>query len=257
MHRVNNSDCATPKSSPDLEFALSGIARHLARPPKRMSPITPPLLKHLLEFPDVSSTAIPWHLMATVEVIRCFYAVIFFSMVQVSSLVPNSSGGFEPRRQLTWDKITIFPDGAVLELILTKTIQNAGRTHEVALAHVPNSIFCPVTALRRMAEIRGECLSGSPVFEIPTSDGWIPLSRYHVDVLLTMQIQAAGLEPSKFKFHSFRRGAIQLAVRLEPRIHLIRLQSDHSSNAFEAYCALPARTRFDLTEKMIGGSAHS
>ena len=28
MHRANNSDCATPKSSPDLEFALSGITRH-------------------------------------------------------------------------------------------------------------------------------------------------------------------------------------------------------------------------------------
>ena len=254
MHRANNSDCATPKSSPELEFTLSGIARHLAKPPKRMSPITPEILRHLLEFPNVTSNSIPWHLRATIEVIRSFYVVLFFSMVRVSSLVPNSSGGYDPRRQLTWDKVTIFPDGAVLELTLTKTIQNAGRTHEVALAHVPNSVFCPVTALKRMAEIRGECLSGYPVFAIPTLNGWVPLSRYHVDVLLTMQIQAAGLEPSKFKFHSFRRGAIQLAIRLEPRLHLIRLQSDHSSNAFEAYCALPARTRFDLTEKMIGGS---
>jgi hypothetical protein len=72
-----------------------------------------------------------------------------------------------------------------------------------------------------------------------------------MDLVLTRQIRAAGLDISRYKFHSFRRGAIQMAIRLEPRLQLIRLQSDHSSSAFDCYTALPASKRFDLTSSMV------
>ena len=69
-----------------------------------------------------------------------------------------------------------------------------------------------------------------------------------------MQIEGAGLNPRDYKFHSFRRGGIQLAIRLEPKVDLIRLQSDHSSAAFECYTALPPETRFDLSQKMVNST---
>jgi hypothetical protein len=103
--------------------------------------------------------------------------------------------------------------------------------------------------------LRGDVAPGDPVFAIPMNGSWIPLTRYHVDVVLTMQIEGAGLDTRKYKFHSFRRGAIQLAIRLEPKVHLIRLQSDHSSAAFECYTSLPPETRFDLSQKMVDSTA--
>ena len=51
-----------------------------------------------------------------------------------------------------------------------------------------------------------------------------------------------------------RNAPVQLiAKRTFPRLHLIRHQLDHSSQAFEAYTALPAEIRFDLTQKMAAG----
>ena len=251
LHRANNSDCVTPKSSPELEFALAGISRHLSKPPRRMSPITPQLLQHLLSFPPTDHHSSSWHSRTTLGIIRHLYIIMFYSMLRISNLVPNTASEFDPRRQLTWDRVKLFPDGAVLEVVLSKTIQRASRVHEVALAEVPDSPFCPVRALKELAELRGECHPREPVFVVPNYGGWSPLTRYHVDTVLTMQIEAAGLDTKKYKFHSFRRGAIQLAIRLEPKIHLIRLQSDHSSAAFECYTSLPPETRFDLSQKMI------
>ena len=54
IHKENNLDCATPKASYELDCYIKGIARQLSRPPKRMSPITPAILNHLLDFPDTS-----------------------------------------------------------------------------------------------------------------------------------------------------------------------------------------------------------
>ena len=256
LHRMHGLDCPTPMSCPDLQYTLRGIARKLARPTKRMDPITPELMHHLLTFPALDPlTAPPVHVV-TLDVIRLAYRVLFYSMARISNLVPNSSTSFNPRQQLTWDRVILHPGGVVLKMDLTKTIQSAARCHEIALAESIGSQYCPVAALKRMASIRGECNALSPVFEIPNqhgASGWIPLTRYHMDMVLTRQIMAAGLDVSRYKFHSFRRGAIQMAIRLEPRLQLIRLQSDHSSSAFDCYTALPASKRFDLTSLMVAG----
>ena len=253
LHRANDSDCATPKSSHLLDTTVTGIARLLAKPTKQMAPITPAILQHITSYPAVSldSTAVmPW---AIITIIKQLYKVLFFSMARISSFVPNSRGDFDARRQLTWRRVIIHPDGAVLKLPLTKTIQTAGRIQEIALAKTPQSSFCPVEAINLVASIRGECPADEPVFSIPSQLGWVPLTRYNIDVVLSAQLRHAGIDSSLFSFHSFRRGGIQFALRLEPRLHLIRLQSDHSSQAFEAYTALPAETRFNLTQKMAAG----
>lgn len=250
MHREEGWDCTTPKASYELDSYIRGIARQLRRPPKRMSPITPAILHHLLDYPVISERT-SYEMRVTTEITRCLYVVLFFSMLRVSSLVPSSPGLVDPMRQLTWDKIQVYGDGIVLNLELTKTIQDAGRIHQVALAASPGHKFCPVAALNRVAALRGERRHGSLVFEVPVGHHWEPLTRYKVDCLLTCQIEAAGLQPSNYKFHSFRRGGIQLAVTLEPRLHLIRLQTDHSSQAFEVYTSLPPWSRFNLVEQML------
>ena len=246
-------DCPTPTSCPDLQYTLRGIARQLARPTKRMDPITPELLHHLLTFPVVDPSSTPPNYVITIEVIRLAYRVLFYSMARISNLVPNSSTNFNPRQQLTWDRVILHSGGVVLRMDLTKTVQSAARCHEIALAECIGSQFCPVAALKRMADIRGECTALSPVFEIPVDNGWVPLTRYHMDLVLSRQIKSVGLDVSRYKFHSFRRGAIQMAIRLEPRLQLIRLQSDHSSSAFDCYTALPASKRFDLSSMMVAG----
>ena len=104
MHREDGWDCATPKSSYELDSYVRGIARQLRRPPKRMAPITPAILHHLLDYPDVSENT-SHEMQVTTEITKCLNVVLFFSMLRVSSLVPSSPGLVDPERQITWDRI--------------------------------------------------------------------------------------------------------------------------------------------------------
>ena len=151
IHKESGLDCATPKASYELDCYIKGIARQLSRPPKRMCPITPAILNHLLDFPDTPVGSCTQDMKITMEITRSLYLVLFFSMLRISNLVPNSPGKLDLRRQLTWDKIKVYNDGMVFDLQLTKTIQDAGRIHQVALAAVPGHKLCPVAAINRVA----------------------------------------------------------------------------------------------------------
>ena len=115
------------------------------------------------------------------------------------------------------------------------------------------SQVCPVAAFRALLDIpgypRGEL---DPVYNIPGKNGgWVPLSRYHVVAVLEAQIKNLGLNPTLYRPHAFRRGGIQLAVRLVSNFELVRIHSDHASDAIEAYTNLPPEHRYEVTTQMI------
>ena len=60
-----------------------------------------------------------------------------------------------------------------------------------------------------------------------------------------------GLDDSKFMLHGFRRGAISLAVSEEPNLALIKLQSDHSSEAVWSYIELEESRRRSVAKLMV------
>ena len=53
--------------------------------------------------------------------------------------------------------------------------------------------------------------------------------------VLAAQIKKLGLDPTLYRPHAFRRGGIQLAVRLVSNFELVRIHSDHASDDIEAY----------------------
>ena len=84
--------------------------------------ITPEILYNLLTCPVLSHHC-AWethHLLAT---IRSLYKVLFFSMLRSSNLVPTSHNKVDPLRQFTWGVLRRYPDGTVLTVMLSKTIQ--------------------------------------------------------------------------------------------------------------------------------------
>ena len=163
-------------------------------------------------------------------------------------------------RHLVWGRISWFSDGVVFDIPLSKTIQFQQRVHQVALARIDGSIFCPVRALESLAHLRGGKTACSPqdlVFLIPRLVGvhcyWDPLTKPAAQKVLESQISQMGLDPSSYRFHSFRHGSLQEAVLVEPSLELVRLQSDHVSTAVHAYTNLPGSRRFGVSKKV--GSA--
>jgi hypothetical protein len=216
-----------------------------------MSPITPDILINLLTLPTLPRDT-PWDTRALLTTIRSLYVILYFSMLRCGNLLPYTQKETDPERHLTWDRINSYDDGVVFDIILSKTIQFKERVQQVALAKLEEKMFSPVTALDNLAQLRGphHPYLGSVVFQVPTTRGWVPLSKPTAQRILEDQIQAMGLDPTKYRFHSFRHGALQEAVACDTSLEMICLQSDHVSDAVYAYTNLAGSRRFGVSQKV-------
>jgi integrase len=166
-------------------------------------------------------------------------------MLRASNLLPNSYNDVDPDRQITWGKVTSHISGLVFKITLSKTNQFKEHVHEVALPNKTGSIFCPVSALHHLYNFRNGVNIGSNdlIFQVPVDGRWRPLLKRQVVPIFKRQLRRMNLDPSIYGFHSFRHGAIQAAVRSQPSLELIRLQSGHTSDAILVYTAMPGASR--------------
>ena len=248
-HRNNGFECPTPTTHSPLNLTIRGLERKFSTPVRRMSPITPNILLKLVQFP----ANIFGNDLIIFTVIRSLYIHLFLSMLRLDSMVPQTAGCFDPIVQLVWGRVGKLDQGVVIKAIHTKQIQDRKRELEIPLIEKPGSELCPVSAFHRLLEIPGYPTGQTdPVYSIPAKDGgWVPLSRYQVVTVLDAQIAKMGLDPSLYRPHAFRRGGIQLAVKLVPNFELVRVHSDHASEAIEVYTNLPAEERFAVTQAML------
>ena len=248
-HRSNGLDCHTPTSYAPLNLTVRGLERKISNPTRKMAPITPNILMNLVQYP-ANIFGNEWRIFT---VIRSLYIHLFFSMLRLDNMVPQSSGCFNPVVQLVWGRVVRLGQGLVIKAIHTKQIQDKRRELEISLVAKPGSDICPVEAFQRLLEIPGYPRgSNDPVYNIPGKNGgWVPLSRYQVVSVLDAQIKKMGLDPALYKPHAFRRGGIQLAVKLVSNFELVRIHSDHASDAIEAYTNLPPEDRFEVTVAMM------
>ena len=254
-------DCPTPTSHWELEWTLVGIRRELQFPPQRKKPITPDILKVLLTFPtDIyhPNTSLPWEQQVLLATIQVAYCLAFFSMLRGSNLMPYTRGRVDCRRILTLGRVKRFSDGVVCSMIVSKTIQFGEKEHEIALASRAGSLFCPVSALDRLVQLRGRgnCGADDPVLQIPVNGVWRPLCKGTVVNVMRMQLEEMGLNPKDFAFHSFRHGGIQTAVRAQPSLELVKLQSGHTSDAVHCYTAMAGQDRMVTVASMLEALDH-
>ena len=248
-HRSNGQDCPTPSTYTPLNLTVRGLERKFSNPVKKMAPITPNILLNLVQYPG-NLFGNEWIIFT---VIRSLYVHLFLSMLRLDNMVPQSSGCFNPVVQLIWGRVGVLGQGVVVKAIQTKQIQDRRRELEISLVAKPGSDVCPVAAFHKLLEIPGYPRGpGDPVYNIPGKNGgWVPLSRHQVVTVLAAQISKMGLDPALYKPHAFRRGGIQLAVKLVSNFELVRIHSDHASDAIEAYTNLPPEDRFLVTQSMM------
>ena len=248
-HKSNGLDCPTPTSYTPLNLTLRGLERKFSNPVRKMSPITPNILLTLVQYPQ-NIFGIEWRIFT---VIRSLYIHLFFSMLRLNSFVPQSTGSFNPLVQLVWGRVGRIDQNVVIKAVHTKQIQDRSRELEIPMVAKPGSEVCPVSAFQALLDIPGYPRGmDDPVYNVPgISGGWVPLSRHQVVAVLDAQISKLGRDPAQYRPHAFRRGGIQLAVKLVPNFELVRIHSDHTSKAIEAYTNLPPEDRFQVTMSMM------
>jgi hypothetical protein len=166
-------------------------------------------------------------------------------MLRASNLLPTTYTDVEPDRQLTWGKVRSHDNGLVFKITLSKTNQFEEHIHEVSLPQKAGSLFCPVTALTHLFRARAGVKTGDNdlVFQVPVDGTWRPLLKVQVMKILRRQLKRMNLDPTRYGFHSYRHGVIQAAVRCQPSLELVRLQSGHLSDAILVYTAMPGASR--------------
>ena len=188
------------------------------------------------------------------QILKDASIILFFSMLRSSSLFPPTAGEADRERNLTWERVRFTDFGAVISVSLAKTSQYRQKMHRVVLREKPQSVFCPVAALRRLQEMRGlpAHTLRDHVFQLPVpGGGWSILTKQTVSSWFKGRIRAMGLDDERYMLHAFRHGAIALALAEEPNIAMIKLQSDHLSDSVWTYSQVDVNRRLSVASKML------
>ena len=160
------------------------------------------------------------------------------------------AGDKDKHAALSRANVLLVPQGVIITVSKTKTIQCGERLLKIPLHRNPDSPLCPVTALQAIWELPA-LSSDQPLFSF-LADGGIQILDYKTFTdLFRTTIAAAGIDSSLYSGHSLRRGGATYAFKCGVPAAYIKLQGDWLSDAWERYIHLPLELRWKLAESMV------
>ena len=231
----------SPSQYLPLSAVLKGGSKYLGRSVVQKYPVTPNLLSALtLTLPPES----PY---------KTAYNIFYFGLPRVGNVLPYKVKEFNSVKHLTWDKIEINSEGVILNLKVTKTIQNFERELRIPIAHSQEKPeFCVKTGL--------ECLSAlprypkhrkDPVLNVFRSGEWQPMTKKDFGDFLARHLRALGVQGKKVTPSSFRKGGLSHMLLKTGNMELLRLQGDWMSESYKRYIVIPAEMRFEVTKTAL------
>ena len=151
------------------------------------------------------------------------FLVAFFSSLRISNLVPYKASDMAAVNTyfLKREDVFFFAHGAVLRIFKTKTIQFRQRVLQIPLPVIPNSILCPVAALKAYLSLVPAPLS-APLFMVPVANSAKPLLAAHFNRFLKACASATGFDPNHFSSRSYRQGGATFVFNCAAPIEFIR-----------------------------------
>ena len=249
----------TPSQYGPLDMIMKGTRRIAQHKIKKSLPVSPPILKNLL------NSSLPSHFGRTdhqlLEIYKSLSLIYYLSMLRSSNLVKTTTK-LDLEMVLCWENVTPLHNdiskGIVLKITKSKNNQYGERVHEVPLAAAADPRLCPVAAILKLVRIYGRerCSGRVPVFQAPLDKGgFAPVVRDKFSLWFKDRLKHMGLDPSDFTLHGYRHGGIQETLLAEGNLALCKLSSDHSSNAIQSYAFVPAERRLSISAKVNAGLA--
>ena len=175
------------------------------------------------------------------QVFRAAFLLGFFAFLRLSNLVPHAVAEFDHTRHLAGNDIFFTHKYVKIMIKWSKTMQSRDRVQCVTIPKLKNKVICPYRALKQLFKLYP--MSGtSPLFQVSTANGLVPLSDSKVRKALKMINIHLGLRPNFFTFHDFRRSGATFAYQSHIPMQEIKrhgtwssdcvwgyIQSDHSS----------------------------
>ena len=164
-------------------------------------------------------------------------SLAFYAFLRIGEMTTHFNSNANPPLQLYQITKLISPSGELQAFKLTfgdfKRSHNS-RPFSVVLSRQPNST-CPVVLLSKYLTLRG--VRPGAIF---VSEGGLPVSRSVFSSQLLRACHLCGLDPSRYKGHSFRIGAASYAADRGFSDAQIRMLGRWKSNAFLRYIRVPS-----------------
>ena len=98
----------------------------------------------------------------------------------------------------------------------------------------------------------GVAAPGDHVLMVPTvAGGWRNLVKTDVNKWFKARIRNMNLDDELYMLHGYRHGAVALALAEQPNLALVRLQSDHFSEAIWSYSQVEVERRKSVAAVML------
>lgn len=219
-----------------IKLIIRGLRRILGDAQEQKLPITPSVLSCLRPQLLASKDSGFWAAML----------IAFYSFFRKSNLVPKSASGYDPSKTLSRQDILIRPWGLVICVRWSKTIQFKERKLLIPIVRLPpGHPLCPVQAYEHHISLFPATPS-SPAFLYSKGSHTSPITHAVFTAKLRDSLCSAGLKPTQYSGHSFRRGGATFAFRCGAPIELISLQGEWSSDAVLLYIAQPLERRLSV-----------
>ena len=221
-----------------VSASLKGLRAQLSRPVRQKLPFT---VQHLCKFYSVLDLSDPKQLAGW-----CAMLLAFFGCFRLSNLVPTSKGKFDALKQLRKDDVKFEKDFVLIFYKWSKTNQNSSRVTWVPISPVSDPRFDIKFYFQKLFALV-KVPSDAPLFSYKEK---LYHSRNSLVSLLDTCVCSAGLSPSDYSWHSFRRGAAVFAFELGLADSAVQMLGDWSSEAFKNYLEYAFTRKATIAKKI-------
>ena len=126
------------------------------------------------------------------------------------------------------------PSKIVVLLKWSKTMQTNNDITLITVPRIPNSIFCPVTALGNLLALTPGG-SNLPLFQIKVNQTWVPLTDSKVSRHFSLILCKLNLGDAGYTFHIFRHSGATFAFNNDVTLQNIQKHGTWTSDCVWRY----------------------
>jgi hypothetical protein len=225
----------------EFKLVMRGLSRLNPHIPRRVLPITPPLLLRLATVIDFYNS---FHLAAW-----CCFLLAFNLMARKSSLIPPSLIKFDIRKHLLRRDIVLSTTAMIVSIKYSKTIQFGNRLLTVPILAIPDSPLCPVYNFTRLCRLVPASANDS-AFSYLNYSGKSFITFSSFTSFLKRLLSDVGIDPSDYSGHSFRRGGASWAFKAQIPGEMIQLIGDWASDSYKLYLYTTLDSKIMVAQRM-------
>ena len=226
-----------PSNNFALEETLQGLKRRLKGTPRVALPIDPVILRRMYAYINTnnSSDLALW----------CGFLVAFYSLFRKANVVPKDSN-FDPACILTRSDIEVDEAGrqVLIYVSFSKTNQFMKKSHVIPIPANSDPALDLYRHIKRLYSLV-DIPEDAPAFSY-TKNKFINHRVY--TMRLKQLLTKAGLDPTMYSGHSFRRGGASYLYSIGGTTLMVQVLGDWASQVFTRYLHLSLDDRLEAQE---------